>query len=239
MSSMKPKHVHYERGTKGAKGHSHRSSRDSGVGSSSASDRASLGTAPNEQPFTYQEIESQRHILSAVQEALDAARDEIKALQAHNAQLNDLLAESNKENRLLKREKGELHNRVEDLLYDLEDERKANERLRREASPRNGTANERTSRRAIEAPRSQANTTERRNSHYERPPTVPQAPANPSSNPFTPLSSRPPVVTYAALAPVSYAPSTVSYASAPVFAVSHPGHRPQPPNDGRYHLTPL
>jgi hypothetical protein len=241
MSSTKQKHVHYDRGTKGGKTHGHRSSRDSGVGSSSASDRASLGTAPNESSFTQQQIEDQRHILSAVQEALDAANERIKSLEAQSAQLNALLAESNKENRLLKREKTDLHNKVEDLLDLLDDERTANERLRRDSSPRSSTSDKPT--RRIEAPpRPQANAGERRNSYYERPPIVPQAPPNPNPNPFTPLASRPPVVTYAtAPAQVAYAPSTVSYAPAPVFAVSHPNHRKQtqPPNDGRYHLTPL
>lgn len=230
MSSTK-KHVHYDRGTKGEKTHKHRSSRDSGVGSSSASDRASLGTAPNDSPFSHQQTEDQRHILSVVQEALDAANEKIKALEAHTAQLNTLLAESNKENRLLRREKGDLHNKVEDLLDLLEDERKASERLRRENSPRSGNSERPTTRRIESAPRPQAG--ERRNSYYERPPMVPQAPPNPNPNPFTPLASRPPVVSYAP------APAQVSYAPAPVFTTSHPNHRSQPPNDGRYHLTPL
>lgn len=235
MSSTK-KHVHYDRGTKGEKTHKHRSSRDSGVGSSSASDRASLGTAPSDSPFSHQQIEDQRHILSVVQEALDAANEKIKALEAHTAQLNTLLAESNKENRLLKREKGDLHNKVEDLFDLLEDERKASERLRRENSPRSPNTDRPTTRRIESAPRPIPG--ERRNSYYERPPMVPQAPPNP--NPFTPLASRPPVVTYAAMpAQVAYAPSTASYSSTPVFATSHPSSRPQPPNDGRYHLTPL
>jgi hypothetical protein len=235
MSSSNKKHVHYDRGTKGEKTHKHRSSRDSGLGSSSASDRASLGTAPNDSHFTHQEIQSQRHILSVVQEALDAANEKIKALEAHTAQLNTLLGESNNENRLLKREKGELHNKVEDLLDLLEDERKANERLRREGSPRSATSDRPT--RRIEAPRPQASG-ERRNSYYERPPMVPAAPPNHNANPFIPLASRP-AVTYAPPAQVTYAPSTSSYAPAPVFAPSLPSPRSQPVNDGRYHLTPL
>src|SRR5271170_6384087 len=107
MSSPKQKKVHYERCTKGGKSsHVHRSSRDSGVGSSSASDRASLGTAPEYvAPFSRQQIEEQRHILSAVQEALDAANERIKHLECINAELNVVLTKSNKENRLLKREK--------------------------------------------------------------------------------------------------------------------------------------
>jgi len=232
MSSNK-KHVHYDRGTKGGKTSGHRSSRDSGVGSSSASDRASFGTAPSELPFTNAQIETQRHILSVVQEALDAANEKIKALEASTAKLNNLLAESNKENRLLKREKVE-HNKVEDLLDVLDDERKENAKLRKSSS-RSPTSDRPT--RRIEAPR--ANAGERGSGYYERPPLVPQAPSNPAPNPFTPLSSRPPVVTYAAPAPASYAPSTASYVPAPVFAVSQPSHRSQPPNDGRYHLTPL
>lgn len=239
-SSKQPKHVHYERGTKGAKSsHRSRDSNDSGVGSGSASDRASLGTTPNDSPFTYAEIESQKHILSAVQEALNAAREEIRTLQALNLQLNEDLAESNKENRILKREKKELHNKVDHLLDDLEAERKTSERLRRERSPRSANGSDGPSRRTIEAPR-QPPTGERRSSYYA-PPTVPQAPQNPNPNPFTPLSERQqlPIVTYAPQLPVTYAPSTASYVTAPVYAVSQPSHRQQPPNDGRYHLTPL
>jgi hypothetical protein len=99
--------------------HHHRSSRDSGVGSSSASDRASLGTAPDS-PFTYQQVDEQRQILGAVQEALDAANEKIRQLEAANAKLNTALFESNKENRLLKREKADLHNKLDDALDDVE-----------------------------------------------------------------------------------------------------------------------
>lgn len=66
--SSKTKKVHYERGTKTG---SHRSSRDSGLGS--ASDRASLGTGVDDVTDSYQDL--QRHDVDALQEALDAAYD--------------------------------------------------------------------------------------------------------------------------------------------------------------------
>lgn len=236
MSSSKSKHVRYDVGTKGEKkSHTHRSSRDSGLGSSSASDRASLGEPHNDSHFSRAEIESQRQILRVVQEALDAATARAKALEAQNVQLNHQLKESHKENRLLRLEKTELHNKVEDLKDDLEDERKTNEKLRRASPPRSPTSDR--SARRTEGQRTQA-VAERRNSHYERPPTAPSTPAS-HPNPFTPLSSRPPVLTYATPVQSPY-PTSASYTAAPVFAVSQPTHRSQqPPNDGRYHLTPL
>jgi chromosome segregation ATPase len=134
MSSSKQKKVHYERGTKG-KGHR---SRDSGVGSSSASDRASLGTSggAEDSPFD----EDQRHILSAVQEALDAANERIRHLEAANSSLNAELSDSNKENRIIKREKSELLHKIDRLKKDLADEQDLSDRLRRESSARSAAA---------------------------------------------------------------------------------------------------
>lgn len=242
MSSPKQKKVHYERGTKGGS-HQHRSSRDSGVGSSSASDRASLGENPNESPFNHQQIETQRHNLRAVQEALDAANEKIRQLEASTAKLNALLSDSNKENRLLKKEKSDLCNQVEDLLDDLEVEREFNENLKRNSSSRASPPRSSPPRRDIEAG---SHRSERRSSYQQPPmyPAAPQPPPNPAPNPFlpSPRSSGVPV-TYAPAGPVSYAPSTMSYSSTPVFA-----HAPLPsrshyanpsPNDGKYHLTPL
>ncbi|KAK2627892.1 hypothetical protein QTJ16_002538 [Diplocarpon rosae] len=245
MSSPKQKKVHYERGTKGGSHHHHhhhhRSSRDSGVGSSSASDRASLGTAANESSH-YRQIETQRHNLRAVHEALDAANDKIKQLEAGAVKLNALLSDSNKENRLLKKEKSELCDRVEDLKDQLEDARKSSDRLRRgskhASSPRNSPP-----RREVEAG---SHRSERRSS-YQQPtmyPAAPQPSSNPAPNPFLPsLKTSALPITYAPAVSATYAPSAISYSSAPVFA-----HAPLPsrthyakphPNDGKYHLRPL
>jgi septal ring factor EnvC (AmiA/AmiB activator) len=125
MSSRTKKNVDLDR--KPTRSH-HRSSRDSGVGSSSASDRASLGTAPDS-PFTYQQRDEQRQILGAVQEVLDAANEKIRQLEAANAKLNTALKESNQENRLLKREKAELHNKLDEANEDLDAEAKAIQQL--------------------------------------------------------------------------------------------------------------
>ncbi|PBP25665.1 hypothetical protein BUE80_DR003325 [Diplocarpon rosae] len=248
MSSPKQKKVHYERGTKGGSHHHHhhhhhhhRSSRDSGIGSSSASDRASLGTAANESPHDRQ-TETQRHNLRAVHEALDAANDKIRQLEAGAVKLNALLSESNKENRLLKREKSELCNRVEDLKDHLEEARKSNDRPRRgsnrASSPRNSPP-----RRELEAG---SHRSERRSS-YQQPtiyPAAPQPPSNSVPNPFLPsLRTSGLPITYAPAVSATYAPSAISYSSAPVFA-----HAPLPsrthyakphPNDGKYHRTAL
>ncbi|KAE9363763.1 hypothetical protein N431DRAFT_356603 [Stipitochalara longipes BDJ] len=125
MSSgtSKTKKVHYESGTR-ANRQRHRS-RDSGVGSSSASDRASLGTAPNSSfPF-----DDQINV-SALREALDAANEHARSLEAEKSKLMQLLTESNKENRLLKREKRELLEKLDDAADDLENERKISRRGR-------------------------------------------------------------------------------------------------------------
>ncbi|KAG0651230.1 hypothetical protein D0Z07_1884 [Hyphodiscus hymeniophilus] len=254
MSSSRGKKVHYERGTKGSEKHGRHHSRDSGVGSSSASDRASLGTSPlDESPFNDRQIRDQRHSLTALQEALDAAYEKIRQLQSDNAKMNTSLAESNKENRALKKERIELLNRVEDLEEDLEDERKANERFRRESSPRSGgTPPSRTERRTTppkrehteprprrrEDERSQASYSEHRTTYM---PVAPQAP--PSQNPFTPLSpisTRAPSASYTPAA-VTYAQTPVTYTTSPIYSsppLSDTSTR-YPPNDGGYHLYPV
>ncbi|KAK0119988.1 hypothetical protein ONS95_011409 [Cadophora gregata] len=234
------KKVHYERGTKGAS-HHHRSSRDSGVGSSSASDRASLGTTPNNNTsFSNAQIETQRHSLRAVQEALDAANDRIKRYEASTQKLDAALTESNKENRLLKKEKAELCNKVEDLLDALDDERERNARLRREvqgqvsssSSSRNSPprssprSSPRNSREIEEAATVSFHRESGRRSSYQQPqpmyPAAPQPPPNSAPNPFLPSprnsSSGVPGVVFVPERTVNYAPSTLSYSSSPVYA---------------------
>ncbi|KAH6679738.1 hypothetical protein B0J14DRAFT_305263 [Halenospora varia] len=276
MSSKPSKKVHYSETTKGGKSssserehrshrHSHKGSRDSGVGSSSASDRASLGTSPNQSPFNSQEIYTQRHNPNALNEALDAANEKIQELEERCARLDSLLSESNKENRTLAREKKNLYDKMDQLSQELEDERDINDELRRQTlgSPRPSAA-------------ISANTSATRRGGMERrfsrsgpapPPLVPQPPQNNAPNPFLPQTvqsptlSRAPTVTYAptpttvAYAPsnVSYASSNVSYAPAPVYThtqVAKSGsskkkaseQRQQErmyPNDGNYHPYPV
>lgn len=254
MSSSKGKKVHYERGTKGEKSHRHHNSRDSGVGSSSASDRASLGTSPlDESPFNYRQIQDQRKSVTALQEALDAANDKVRQLEAANARLSASLAESNKEVRSLKKERLDLLKKNDELVDDLEDERRLNERLRREGSPRTGGAalSPRTERRSTpprrehtdprphhrEDERSQGSYSERRTSYI---PTVPQTP--PPQNPFTPISpisTRAPSVSYGSA--VTYAPAPVTYTSSPIYNSPPPSTTSSrfAPNDGKYHPYPV
>jgi len=217
MFSSKQKKVHYDRGTKenkSSRGHRSSGSRDSGVGSSSASDRASLGTSP-EKDSPYGIVEDQRYNISAVQNALHAANEKIRRLEAANAQLDQQLMDSNKENRMLRREKGELLEKVEDLEEDLANERKASERFRRDATPRTGAAalsGTRTERRTTPPKRevretesrrrvdegSQGGRNDRRSSwreqpvplyerptFSERPPSAPHAPPSNASNTFS------------------------------------------------------
>jgi hypothetical protein len=255
MSSSRGKKVHYQRGTKGEKSHDRHHSRDSGVGSSSASDRASLGTSPlDESPFNYRQIQDQRHSLTALQEALDAANERIRQLQSDNSKLNASLAESNKENRSLKKDRIDLLNKVDELIEDLEDERKENEKFRRASSPRTGGS-------APSASRTERRTTPPKREHTERPrrrddersqgsynehrttymPTAPQAP--PSQNPFTPLSpisTRAASVSYTPTA-VAYAPAPIAYTTSPIYSSPPPSATSSrfPPNDGKYHLYPV
>ncbi|KAH7346419.1 hypothetical protein BKA65DRAFT_477624 [Rhexocercosporidium sp. MPI-PUGE-AT-0058] len=227
-NTTKQKKVRYEAGTKGSSSH-HRSSRDSGVGSSSASDRASLGTTPNPSSsnpnhFSTSQIETQRLNLRAVQEALDAANERIRYYEASTAQLNAALSESNKENRLLKREKSELFLQVRELQEDLEEERERCERLRRESSlslsssrqspPRSSPRNSREIEEAAAA--SFARESARRSGYQQQQqqqgmyPAAPQPPANPFLPSPRNSSSGVPVVTAFATSP-----SAASYSTAP------------------------
>ncbi|KAE9380294.1 hypothetical protein N431DRAFT_459242 [Stipitochalara longipes BDJ] len=249
MSSRTKKNVDFDRGSKPTRSHHHRSSRDSGVGSSSASDRASLGTAPDS-PFTYQQRDEQRQILGAVQEALDAANEKIRQLEAANAKLNTALKESNQENRLLKREKAELHNKLDDANEDLDAQAKVIEKLAREVSPKRSDKTSSTSASASTSTRS-SHREERRPSREEKRPStggrrsswrglpVPlygsQPPPNTTPNPFAPRAAPMPAATYRAPGPVAYATNQLSYAPGPTF-----GSPPSPRySDGRYHLSPV
>lgn len=249
-SNRNKKNVDFDRGTKPSRSHHHRSSRDSGVGSSSASDRASLGTAPDS-PFTYQQRDEQRQILGAVQEALDAANEKIRQLEAANAKLNSALKESNHENRVLKREKAELHNKLDDAHEDLEGQAKVIEKLAREVSPKRSEKTSSTSTRSS-PPRSShreekrsslrrsSSTGGRRSSWREMPVPLydsppPTAKPNTTPNPFAPRGAPMPAATYRAPGKVAYATNQLSYAAGPTF-----GHPPSPVyNDGRYHLSPV
>lgn len=260
MSS--PKRVHYERGTKGGK-YSHRNSnsRDSGVGSSSASDRASIGTSPDDAPFSREQIENQRHQLGPVHEALDAAYEKIRQLEGSNRSLNESLAESNRENRLMKRERAALLKTIDD--FTMLEEKRSKEKSRREAAPRTGSstssstsrtervsprgspprrveeAEPRQQRRIEEASQTGGRRSIRRESVHERPPVVPQAPYNSSPNPFTPISPRPSSGSYIVpiQQPVTYAPAPITYTTAPAYPTSPATSNY--PNDGRYHPYPL
>lgn len=258
--SSKQKKVHYERGSKSSS-HRQQPSRDSAIGSTSASDRASLGTTVPEASFPPSQVENQRYNLRVVQEALDAAHDRIKHLEASNASLSESLAESNKENRTLKKEKSGLIKENEDLLCAIDD---LNKRLKREGSPRSmatatGSVASRErppSFRKSESPRplpleETLNHPPRQTPHYDERrsstlyqrttlPIVPVPPPNPHPNPFTPRTT--PVVTYApsmSTPVVTYAPSTISYTTAPIYAVSTTSSKRKSHDDGKYHLQPL
>lgn len=259
-SSSNKKKVHYTASTKGKpshshKSHSHKSSRDSGVGSSSASDRASIGADTNESPFNSQEIQYQRHNPTALAEALDAANEKIQNLLEDNEQLQRLLKESNKEKRFLKDEKKDLVVELEALGHDLEDEKRAHEKLRREigAGSRSMTANSSSQRRSPPASSHRRKEDERSQgsgsgSYHEetgRRYIVPQPPPNNAPNPFIPLSERtsaPSGVTYAPATTVTYSP--IAYSTAPTFASRPAGSRSSGgtyPNstDGNYHSYPV
>jgi hypothetical protein len=247
MSARPKKNVAFERSNKPTKSHHHyRSSRDSGVGSSSASDRASLGTT-DDSPFTREQVEDQRHILGAVQEALDAANEKIKQLEAANARLSIALSESNKENRLLKREKGELLNKLDAVNDDLDEKERKIAILSKEPSPkRTSEKSSSPSARTSHRDEKRSSMSGRRSSWrempvplYDRhtPPLAPPAPLNTTPNPFAPRGAPPPAATYRAPGQVTYASNGLSYVPGAY------GHPPSPIreryNDGKYHLTPV
>jgi hypothetical protein len=244
MSSRTKKNVGFvER--KPSKSHHHRSSRDSGVGSSSASDRASLGTAPDS-PFTYQQVNDQRQILGAVQEALDAANEKIRQLEAANAKLNTALAESNKENRLLKREKADLHNKLDAAIDEIESKEKRIDHLEREMPPRrNEEKRSSTSSRSSREEKEKRSIRRSSSSHGHRsswrgpvPLYDSHASAGTTPNPFAPRGAPLPAQTYHAPGPVAYATDQLSYAAGPTFGHPHSPVRERY-NDGRYHLSPV
>jgi hypothetical protein len=146
MSSSKEKKnsSKHERGSSSSKpssssSHKKHHSRDSAIGSSitTASDRASVGTAVEDEVFTRTTIEEQRYNLNSVQEALDAAYVKIKALEKKNEKLNDELSDSHKEIRTLKKERSGYLKEQQDLIRIIDD---LNAKLDKEPSPRSKAA---------------------------------------------------------------------------------------------------
>lgn len=237
---------HYERSTKS---HRHHKSRDSAIGRSIPSNRASHGSTVKEDPLNDCQVQDQRGNLRAVQEALDAAYDLIKDLEANNASMNESLTDSNRENRALKKEKIGLIKENEDLLNIIEN---LNKRLTSEASPRSpGNAfamagpQRRPSIRRPDSPHQQLHTDEqphlghddRRPSMYERTNLyfAPEPPPNPQPNPFAPET--PPMMTHASIPPaVPSTPSKISRSIAPLQAVAPHAPKRRSQDDGRYHL---
>lgn len=240
LPKAKQKKVHYERGTKERKSsHGHRSfshrssSRDSGVGSSTESGRVSLGTTSER--FTAISVITEGLPVNnrVIMEVPDAAHERIRQVEAANTQLNAQLADSNKENRALKRERIELLEKVNFLMDDLENEKKKNQKPN---SRQNATAST-GPQRGSGPPRSQGSHREKRESWREMPtplfdrqPTAPRPPMNTAPNPFMPNASRPPsaTVTYG----TAYA-SSASYITGPVM----PNHSPSVASGG-YPISP-
>ncbi|CAG8950167.1 hypothetical protein HYFRA_00008404 [Hymenoscyphus fraxineus] len=257
MFSNKPKknvHVHYSSTTKGGKSssshHAPRDSRDSGIGSSSASDRASIGTSPYESPFNSQEIQNQRQNPNALNEALNAANERNGRLEENIIDLKDELKDSNKENRRLRKEKSDtleenqsllkenqsllkenksLQEKIKSLREELGLERRDNDKLLREKEVHSRSSSTTSNASLHSAPRDSKDKISRRfsTSQGTRPPQASQAPQNNASshkppNPFTPLNER---LGYERPTPASYAsptPSTASYApSAVSYATSN------------------
>ncbi|RDW72161.1 hypothetical protein BP5796_08195 [Coleophoma crateriformis] len=97
------------------KGHSSHRSRDSGIGSSNSSQRASLGTA---EPTSRYDTEQQSRSVRDLQNALDAANERVASLEAANAEFKELMKARSRDRRKLEQ--------------DNEDLSKENQRLRRE-----------------------------------------------------------------------------------------------------------
>ncbi|KAH8800300.1 hypothetical protein F5884DRAFT_548331 [Xylogone sp. PMI_703] len=99
---IKPqKRVHYESEIEGYKSYS---SRDSAIGSSNNSSKSDYTPLSSFIGRTFSETEDQRQHLRALQEALDAANDEIVQQKALISQLSDDIRENNRERRRLQRQ---------------------------------------------------------------------------------------------------------------------------------------
>ncbi|KAG9246913.1 hypothetical protein BJ878DRAFT_477859 [Calycina marina] len=218
-SSKAKKQDKYERFAKGDRAeriHRGTGSRGSGIGSSSATDRASAGTSPDK-GAPYGIVKEQRYDISVLQNALNAANDRIRYLEADKSHLNKVLTDSNRENRRLKREKGVHLTTIDGLKEDLADEQR---RSRRDATPCTGAAapagskperrsspsrrgsweiREAEARRREEErlrARGDRQPTQRethaslydRQNHGERAPSAPHAPPNSAPIPFAPIT---------------------------------------------------
>ncbi|TAQ87942.1 hypothetical protein B7494_g3699 [Chlorociboria aeruginascens] len=270
------KKVHYTSSTKGSTTPTHRSrhSHDSGLGTSS--DRASVGRSPS--PTTQQQ-------LASVMEALSAADAKIQKLELLQQDLNEMLAQGNRENKALKKEIGDLVTENEVLRREVAEQRKVSERLRRErdAVVEKESVREKEERRwrdeEKEKEAKKKKQYEKENSNrmkrdswkempvplYEDAPPAPRrmddeySSARPPSerapkppNPFLPNPLLNP--TYGgggrAMPPssVAYAPTAISYSTAPVFDERRAGIMGREldryddrlfPVDGNYHPYPL
>jgi hypothetical protein len=211
------KKVHYTASNKGKSSHSHshrhRSNYDSGIGSSSATDREdleSLDTASSNS----QGLQDQRHDPVALSEALDAANDMVKELNEEDYPLLRLLQESTRERRNLVQENIGLLKENETLKQELDQQKSALERLRREVSGGG-------SRRSMVPP----------NQPITRPPRI-------APNPFAPPKN--PVVY--ATASATYSPTPIpregSRTSDSADTLDNE-HAQQPYNDGTYHQYPV
>jgi hypothetical protein len=89
---------------------------------SSASHRELLASSPKiDASFRNLDVEERTLRPRTVQEALDAANEKIRQLEAANIVLSAQLDDSNKENRALKKQRTELLHKVKFLIDDLED----------------------------------------------------------------------------------------------------------------------
>lgn len=132
--SSSKKKVHYSSSSNSRiERHGHRSSRDYGYDSSRRSSPARMSD------LLENERDDEHYNLRAVREALDAANGTIKQLTASFDHLNGLPAESNKENRRLKRERNDISNKLNDLMEDLDHEKRLNRVLQQESSGSNTT----------------------------------------------------------------------------------------------------
>lgn len=89
--------------------------------------------------------------MTALQEALDAANDKVRQLEANNARLAASLTESNKEALALTKERLDLEKKNYELMDDLKEQRRFGESLRGEKIASSSTS--RTERKAPLPPR--------------------------------------------------------------------------------------
>ncbi|RDW66039.1 hypothetical protein BP6252_09674 [Coleophoma cylindrospora] len=109
------------------KGHSSHRSRDSGIGSSNSSQRASLGTA---EPTSRYDTEQQSRSVRDLQNALAAANERVAKLEEANEEFEEVLKARSRERRKVEQERDDLSKENQRLRRERDEARSQNQSRR-------------------------------------------------------------------------------------------------------------